>query len=79
VSEPGVTGFIVDSEDPAFSAIASRPRINRRPVRAAVAQRFPVTAMTHAALAVYAHRLAAPTSAPGTIKIMKEATYERDG
>ena len=28
---------------------------------------------------VYAQMLEAPTSEPGTIKIMKEATYELDG
>jgi hypothetical protein len=79
VIEHGVTGFSVDSEDQALSAIASLPRINRRTVRAAFEQRFTATTMTHASLDVYAHRLEAPTSAPGTIKIMKEATYERDG
>ena len=46
VSEHGVTGFIVDSEDQALSATAA---------------------------------CLVSTSAPGTIKIMKEATYERDG
>ncbi len=76
VIEHGVTGFIVDSEAQALSAIASLPRINRRTVRAAFEQRFTATTMTRAYLDVYAHMLEAPTSEPGSIKIMKEATYE---
>jgi len=79
VLEHGVTGFIVDAEDQALSAIARLPRINRRTVRAAFEQRFTATTMTRAYLEVYAHMLAAPPSAPATLKIMQEATYERDG
>lgn len=79
VIEHGVTGFIVDSEAQALAAIASLPRLNRRTVRAAFEQRFTATTMTRAYLDVYAHMLEAPTSEPGTITSMKEATYELDG
>ena len=78
VLEHGVTGFIVDSEAQALSAIARLPSINRRTVRAAFEQRFTATTMTRAYLDVYAHMLEAPTSEPGSIKIMQEATYELD-
>jgi hypothetical protein len=48
-------------------------------VRAVFEQRFTATTMTRAYLDVYAHMLEAPTSEPGTITSMKEATYELDG
>jgi glycosyltransferase involved in cell wall biosynthesis len=53
IIEPGVTGFIVESEQQASEAIARAATLDRRRVRAAFERRFTATSMARAYLEVF--------------------------
>ena len=57
VIEPGVSGFIVNSEEEALAAIARIATLDRRRVRAAFERRFTATGMARAYLEVFAQLL----------------------
>jgi glycosyltransferase involved in cell wall biosynthesis len=63
VIEPGVTGFIVQSDREALAAIERVSRIERHTVRAAFERRFTARRMAQAYLDVYSRLLAAPRAA----------------
>ena len=68
IVEHGVSGFIVDSEEEALSAIARVPELDRRQVRATYDRRFTATVMANGYLEVYGRLLqsAGPAAAiPG--------------
>jgi glycosyltransferase involved in cell wall biosynthesis len=62
VLQDGLTGFIVNSEEQAVSAIARVEQLDRQAVRAAFEQRFTSHHMAHAYLKVYADLLDSPRS-----------------
>jgi glycosyltransferase involved in cell wall biosynthesis len=57
VIEPGVSGFVVNSEAEALEAIARIPELDRRAVRAAYERSFTADVMANAYLDVYARLL----------------------
>ena len=63
VVEPGVTGYIVSSDEEALEAIRRTAELDRRRVRASFERRFTATVMARAYLAVYAQLL--DTLSPG--------------
>jgi glycosyltransferase involved in cell wall biosynthesis len=60
ILEPGVSGFIVDSEEQALAGIARAMELDRHGVRAAFERRFTSTVMANSYLDVYARLLEAP-------------------
>ncbi len=65
VIEPGVSGFVVNSEAEALEAIARIPDLDRGAVRAAYERSFTSTVMANAYLDVYARLLHSHTPAIG--------------
>jgi glycosyltransferase involved in cell wall biosynthesis len=53
VVDPGVTGFIVDSEEQALVAIRKAPELNRQAIRAVFERRFTARAMAEGYLRAY--------------------------
>jgi len=72
VVEEGVTGFIVESEEQAFAAVARLSSIDRRTVRTAFEQRFTAEIMANSYLDVYAKMLQARADEMGVIKTIVE-------
>jgi glycosyltransferase involved in cell wall biosynthesis len=72
VVEEGVTGFIVESEEQAFAAVARLSSIDRRTVRAAFEQRFTAEIMANTYLDVYAEMLQARADEVRVIKTIVE-------
>jgi glycosyltransferase involved in cell wall biosynthesis len=64
VIEPGVTGFIVNSEEEAVAAVREAVLLNRREIRRRFERRFSATAMARAYLDLYSARLARLPFAP---------------
>jgi glycosyltransferase involved in cell wall biosynthesis len=60
VIEPGLTGFIVRSDDEALEAIGQLARLDRRAVRAAFERRYTARHMAEAYVDLYERVLAAP-------------------
>jgi glycosyltransferase involved in cell wall biosynthesis len=64
VVEPGLTGFIVSSDDQALQAIARLPELSRAAIRRRFEERFSATAMARRYLDLYAQaRAATPAKA----------------
>jgi glycosyltransferase involved in cell wall biosynthesis len=64
VVDDGVTGFIVDDEEAAATAVQAAARLDRREVRRRFERRFSATAMARGYLDLYADRLARVPFAP---------------
>jgi glycosyltransferase involved in cell wall biosynthesis len=64
IIEPGVSGFIVDSESEAEDAIARIPTLSRLAVRRAFERSFTATVMARSYLDVYRHLLYKPAARP---------------
>jgi len=64
IIEPGVSGFIVDSEAEAEEAIARIPALNRLAVRRAFERSFTASVMAKSYLDVYRHLLYRPAARP---------------
>jgi glycosyltransferase involved in cell wall biosynthesis len=79
VMEPGVTGFIVHSEEQAVDMIECLPALDRRKVRGSFERRFTATGMARNYLQVYERLLNSQALDESRLDTTAEATYEFDG